>query len=338
MTTRPAAQSVRCCGTRRAFLRQIGLAASVSTTLTFGRSLAAAAASNDVSPPKPKPPVPRPDLLDEDSPKELEIFQLTTDPDVPSSHLYMEAQVFTPDSRRLILHRSANAHGSSPRDPRHQYLLCDLENRCSLLPLTDELGATGASVAPDGELLYYFVDQTSFGGGRLTLKRVRLDGTQFRDLPWGRNGNEFCQGHQCWRGQSCWAITSTSTRQPAEAQLIEAKPAPHAGHAGRNTPGSLRNDLSRSFGNPQFYHFATDKSGARLVTDAAPLDKGGRLFLCELGEPGADAAHSWRYLLNPRSSGKKEAHIHPFLSPDGRMAFFNSDESGLLQAYLIRGL
>lgn len=408
--------------------------------------------------------MPRPDLLDEDSPKELEIFQLTTDPAVPSSHLYMEAQVFTPDSRRFLLHRSAHAHGSSPRDPRHQYLLCDLENRCSLLPLTNELGATGASVAPDGELLYYFVDQTSFGGGRLILKRVRLDGThretvlvidsplpgtkfrpsgiyplstissdgrriaisaylgdgqtegapfglmvfdldkatvqlvlhgptwcnlhaqycratdpegsrdiliqenhgnitdtrgrisklvsgdgadihvirddgtQFRDLPWGRDGNEFCQGHQCWRGQSRWAITSTSTRQPAEAQLIEAKPAPHAGHAGRNTPGSLRNDLSRSFGNPHFYHFATDKAGARLVTDAAPLDEGGRLFLCELGEPGADAAHNWRYLLNPRSSGRKEAHIHPFLSPDGRMAFFNSDESGLLQAYLVRGL
>ena len=34
----------------------------------------------------------------------------------------------------------------------------------------------------------------------------------------------------------------------------------------------------------------------------------------------------------------KQAHIHPFLSPDGSMAFFNSDESGILQAYMIRGL
>jgi Tol biopolymer transport system component len=34
----------------------------------------------------------------------------------------------------------------------------------------------------------------------------------------------------------------------------------------------------------------------------------------------------------------KGSHIHPFLSPDGRMAFFNSDESGRLQAYMIRGL
>jgi len=32
------------------------------------------------------------------------------------------------------------------------------------------------------------------------------------------------------------------------------------------------------------------------------------------------------------------SHLHPFLSPDGTMAFFNSDESGILQAYMIRGL
>ncbi len=42
--------------------------------------------------------------------------------------------------------------------------------------------------------------------------------------------------------------------------------------------------------------------------------------------------------MGPRSTCDKGAHIHPFLSPDGTMAFFNSDESGLLQAYMIRGL
>lgn len=25
---------------------------------------------------------------------------------------------------------------------------------------------------------------------------VRDDGSRFRNLPWGRGGNEFCQGHQ----------------------------------------------------------------------------------------------------------------------------------------------
>jgi Tol biopolymer transport system component len=34
----------------------------------------------------------------------------------------------------------------------------------------------------------------------------------------------------------------------------------------------------------------------------------------------------------------KGSHIHPFLSPDGRTAYFNSDESGTLQAYMIRGM
>ena len=45
---------------------------------------------------------------------------------------------------------------------------------------------------------------------------------------------------------------------------------------------------------------------------------------------------NFRYLLCPKSSCQKEAHIHPFLSPDGSMGFFNSDESGILQAYMIR--
>ena len=75
-----------------------------------------------------------------------------------------------------------------------------------------------------------------------------------------------------------------------------------------------------------------------MITDAAPLDKGGRLFVAELHEPGKDAARKWRYLLSPESSGKKEAHIHPFLSPDGKMGFFNSDESGVLQAFMVRGI
>ncbi|HRT95596.1 MAG TPA: hypothetical protein P5532_14300, partial [Planctomycetota bacterium] len=52
------------------------------------------------------------------------------------------------------------------------------------------------------------------------------------------------------------------------------------------------------------------------------------------GEP----LERWWYLLDPRSSRNKDTHPHPFLSPDGSMAFFNSDESGLLQAYMIRGL
>ena len=96
---------------------------------------------------------PRPDLLDARSPKGIEVFQLTGE-DCPSSHVYMEAQIFTPDSRRFVLHRSAHPHGSDPHDPEHRYLLCDLDNHGELVPLTDEVGATAPSVSPDGQTLY----------------------------------------------------------------------------------------------------------------------------------------------------------------------------------------
>ena len=402
---------------------------------------------------------PRPDLVDKQSPPGLEVIQLTSETGVGSSHLYMEAQIFAPDSKRLVLHRSATAHGSDKSDPKHQYLLCDLMDNFSLSPLTEEVGATAASVSPDGKYLYYFVNETQPGGGRLTLKRVNLDGsdrrtilvvdrplpgtkfrpshiyplstissdgqrialsaflgdghtvgapyglmvfdllaatvslaihgqtwcnmhpqycrsqqpeashevliqenhdntadavgtikrlvgglgadihvirddgTNFRNMPWGRDGNEACQGHQCWRGRTQWGITSTGTRKPPEAQLIEGLAAPHAGHVGSKTPGGVRNDLSRSFPNPHFYHFATDINGTRLISDAAK----GNVYVGQLGQPGKDPIRNWRYLLCSRSSLKKEAHVHPFLSPDGTMGFFNSDESGRLQAYMVRG-
>ncbi|MGD9498387.1 MAG: TolB family protein, partial [Armatimonadota bacterium] len=387
----------------------------------------------------------RQDLLDERSPEGIEVIQLTDDPEVPSSHIYMEAQIFTPDSRRFVLHRSAHAHGSDKDDPQHRYLLCDIEDGCSLSPLTDELGATGPSVSPDGRWLYYFVNRTEIGGGTLTLRRVGLDGSDretvcvldgplpgtdlrpsriyplstissdgqrvaisaflgdgategapfglmvfdvaagsveliihgptwcnmhpqycrstdadashdiliqenhdniadaqgvisrltgglgadihvirddgsnLRTMPWGRDGNEFCQGHQCWRGRSEWGITSTGTRQPAEAQLIEGLAAPFAGHVGIATPGGVRNDLSRSCPDPHFYHFATDIAGTRLVSDAGPLNLGASVQVGELGEPGRDALRDMRYLLNPRCTCEKGVHIHPFLSPDGSM-------------------
>ncbi len=405
---------------------------------------------------------PRPDLLDAESPEGIAVVQLTDDPTTPASHVYMEAQIFSPDSTRFVLHRSCTAHGGSKDDPHHQYLVCDLTDGYSLHPITDELGATAPSVSPDGQWLYYLVDRTEVGGGQLTLRRVKLDGTEretllvldralpgtralpsriyplstlssdgrrlavaaflgdgqtedapygllvfdlaaaavqvvlegpswcnlhpqysrsleaeashdilvqenhgnahdvrgrittlvgdpgadihvvrddganLRDLPWGRDGVEFCQGHQCWRGRSEWAITSTYGER--RSRLIEGLPAPHAGHIGLAIPGGIRNDLTRGFPKPQFCHFGCDAAGERLLSDSGPTDDGGRLFLAHLGAPGRDAATTWRRLLNPRSSWRKEAHVHPFLSPDGSMGFFNSDESGTLQAYLVTGL
>ena len=119
----------------------------------------------------------RPDMLDKKSPANLEVIQLTTEKDIPGSHIYMEAQIFTPDSKRLLVHRSAHAHGSDKDDPEHKYLVCNIEDNCRLDPLTEELGATAPSVTPDGKEVYYFVNQTEPNDGRLTLNRVGIDGT-----------------------------------------------------------------------------------------------------------------------------------------------------------------
>ncbi len=437
---------------RRSFLRTTGLAAT-SLWLT---------SRNMSGTPTPRWKA-RPDLLDENSLKGIEVIQLTTEADVPWAHLYMEAQVFSLDSKRFALHRSATAHGGSKTDPKHQYYLCDIGNNLALSPLTEETGCVAPSVSPDGKHLYYFVDETTVGGGKFALKRVNLDrtgrctllvvdaplsgtnfrasrlypistissdsrrmaiscflgdgqadpppfgllvfdldkasvnlilhgptwcnlhsqycrateteashdiliqenhgcviapngelkvlvagegadihvirddGTNFRNMPWGRDGNERCQGHQCWRGRTAWGITSTGTRKPSGAFLIEGKAAPHAGHVGLNTPGGVRNDLTRGLKEARFSHFAGDMAGRRFISDAGPFNKGGRIYAAEFGEPGKEPLKNWKLLLNPRSSCKKEAHIHPFLSPDGTMGFFNSDESGILQAYMIRG-
>ena len=113
---------------------------------------------------------------------------------------------------------------------------------------------------------------------------IRDDGTDLRDFPWGRDGNEFCQGHQCWQGKSDIAITSTSTREPDERQLISGRAVAHVGDEGINTPDGWRNDLSRSFDGPDFWHFATDRDGTRLITDAGPKDGGGAVWLFDLPE------------------------------------------------------
>ena len=408
--------------------------------------------------------IPRPDLLDPGSPRGLQVFQLTEGA-VPWSHIYMEAQIFTPDSRRLVIQRSATAHGGDIRDPEHRYYLCEVQTG-ELIPLTDETGAVAPSVSPDGEFLYYFVDQTQVGvGGALSLRRRRIDGSQaetivvidsplpgsgfrpsrayplstissdgqrialavflgdgesaaspfgllvfdiaqatvrlilhgpswcnlhpqysrssdpqhardiliqenhgnvcsaggevsrlvrglgadihvirddgmnFRDLPFGRDETEKCQGHQCWRGRSAWAITSTYSARSPDCRLIEGRAVEHADHDGLRTPGAAeaRNDLAREFPQPSFYHFATDIRGTRVISDTGPMNAQARIYLAGLGAAGQPLLRP-TYLLSPKSSWAKHAHIHPFLSPDGNTAFFNSDESGVLQTYMLRNL
>jgi hypothetical protein len=429
--------------------RRTVLAGAVGLGLA-GVARAAAPATSQASFPR-RQSRPRPDLRAPGS-------------EVPYSHIYMESQIFTPDSKRFVLHRSGLPHGADKKDPRHQFVLCDIEDGLRITPLTDELGTCGPAVSPDGKYLYYFVDHTDRkkpvkflelrrvnldGSGRETIARIegripgtdyhlsrlyplstissdgsrvatsgflgdgsserapyglvvfdvktgaahvaiagpnlgnmhpqysrsldpearhdvliqenhgkmadergrmvlvdgdkngadihviRDDGTNLRDMPWGRDGEEYCQGHQCWRGRSGWAITSTAPRN-YDAHLIESLPVPHVGHDGLKAPGGIRNRLSRSHDVPRFHHFATDIEGRLFISDYNPHGPQGMIIMGTFGEPGRDAIRDWRFIAAPKSSCVKNAHLHPFLSPNGRLAFFNSDESGVLQTYMVR--
>ena len=378
----------------------------------------------------------RPDLVPETERDNLEVIQLT-DESIPSSHIYMEAQIFTSDSQRLILHRSAHPHGSDPQDPEHQFLVCNLEDNCSLTPITTERGTTGPSISPDGAHLYYFVNETEpGGGGRLTLKRVGLDGsereivyvldhaipetdfrlsrpyplstissdggriaisgflgdgqsagapwgllvfeleepsvrlvfhgptwcnmhpqytrqtdpvashdimiqenhgntvaadgkleklvsglgadihlirddgTNLRDFPWGRDGNEFCQGHQCWQGRRDMAITSTSTRQPDERQLISGRAVAHVGDEGINALGGWRNDLSRSFAGPDFWHFRNGPRRDPFDLGCGPERRGRRGLAIRPSRGRARRARECAEGRGPRIV-LAEGHPHP---------------------------
>lgn len=399
----------------------------------------------------------RPDLTEQA--QGLEVYQLTND-SVPSCHVYMEAQIFLPDCKRFVLHRSAGPHGGSQYDPEHRYLLCDLDDNGAFIPLTEEDCVTGPSVSPDGAWLYYFEDKTAVNGGTLALKRVRTDGTSretvavldgpipgtgyrpsniyplstissdghrlataaflgdgktedapwglivfnlengavslalegptwlnlhpqycravheasahdvmvqenhggkvdmqgvcttlvsgdgadihlirddgtnFRSFPWGRDGREMCQGHQCWRGRGRTAITSLVLSGDARKDLIESPPCEFAGHVGIASPGGKRNVLTRECPAPRFYHFATDIAGSLFVSDARGEDGKWTLYTARFGEYEGDPLYDWRFILDTGSSDRM--HPHPFLSPDGKWGFFNSDESGVLQAYAFK--
>jgi len=170
---------------------------------------------------------------------------------------------------------------------------------------------------------------------------IRDDGTNLRDLPWGLDGREFCTGHECWRGRSDWGITSVSSVygssqvEKGDYRLIESKAVAHQGHRGSQSWWAKRNELSAGFDQPRFNHFATDEKGDLLITD-----KGADVYLAFLEEPASGPARAFVFLLcsGRLNRGRAVHDIHPFLSPDGALGFFNSDESGIPQAYMIRGL
>lgn len=169
------------------------------------------------------------------------------------------------------------------------------------------------------------------------LHVISDNGSGFRALPFGRDPNEACQGHECWRGESTWVISSTIMNQPSEQHLVEGLAVEYSGHLGMHIPNNVRHILSSSVQDAHFWHFGVDRTGTRLVTDAGAFGPEQAVFSAEMASPGVPASN-WRYLLTPRNRCYGGNHIHPFLSPDGTRAFFNSDESGVMQAYMLTGL
>jgi hypothetical protein len=403
------------------------------------------------------------------APESVKIYQLTEDQTIPSCHVYMEAQVFTPDSKRLVLHRAGHPHGPCKDDPSHAYILCDLENNGELSPLTlpEEHSSTSTAVSPDGKWFYYFIDRTEIGSGQLILKRVRLDGTEretlfvlddtifgtrfrasrpyplatisadgakialqvflgdgytrncphgllvfdlnkgtcsmplwgstlcnmhaqysrsnapdrvydlliqenhgyisnavgeminiekdgfvdlhvisddgcnVRDLPMGGSARELCSGHQCWRGDSDWVISSVISIygrgliEEQDFRLLEARPVPHQGHLGAKSWWGERNEITGREEDPRFNHFGFDSTGKFILTEDRNFVSFGRL-----NDPGCGPSQEWLRLVDTgmRQGFRNKVDSHPFLSPDGKRGFFNSNESGQLQAYMIDGL
>ncbi len=228
---------------------------------------------------------------------------------------------------------------------------------------------------PEGDAAHDLLIQMNHGGksdekGTVTLylgppsdggadvHAVRDDGSNFRDLPFGRDGRESCIGHQVWRGHTRAAATVVLENQDRSygwadgttQQVVAGYPVPGtlAGeHIGRRHRGAKRVVLSRGFRRPRFCHLSCDATGLKFVLDTFPIRNGERTgMLVYVGSATReDEPLRFRYVLNSGNlfnSGAtpqtRSPHAHPIMSPSGRELFFNSDLGGLHQAYAVTGV
>ncbi|MFC2076128.1 hypothetical protein ACFLT7_03500 [candidate division KSB1 bacterium] len=204
----------------------------------------------------------------------------------------------------------------------------------------------------------------------IDLHVVADNAQKYRDVPIGRNGVEMIQGHQQWRGRTGTILSSMhglnaaaqkeQKRKPIVAtpeaipepvwpiypkQILLAGPVPTdetTAHRGSNVPGGSYVDITRKMTKTGFRHFSSDISGMHIVTDSVERDEGRgenvRLLYVGSLSKGENPELKVTYLLNSQSTGRGQpAHLHPFFSPDNRMAFFNSDVDGLPQIFMVTG-
>ena len=179
----------------------------------------------------------------------------------------------------------------------------------------------------------------SDGGYGTDIHVIRDDGTHFRDLPWGRDGHEFCQGHQCWRGTTGTAVSANCG--PNGNHIVEARPMAceyNMHHRGRRLPGAEenRNILSRFIENPRFVHFGFDSTGEFFVSDWVDGDwpdidpLRDKLVLSRVGTERGAVIQPKDLCRTGTVFADYETHPHPALSPDHKTVIFNAGAPGKL--------
>lgn len=189
--------------------------------------------------------------------------------------------------------------------------------------------------------------------GGVDLHVMRDDGSNLRELPFGRDGIEINIGHQVFRWPSFEVASvilqgndnsygwADGTGQHVVTGLpVPADPdAPHSG--GRNRQ-QHRFRLCEPEHSPRLCHLSVDRTGLKFAFDTFPVYNGKRSGMTiYLGL--TDDLHSpirFQYILNSgvNFTGNRTLHSHPILSPDGQRLFFNSDFLGPRQAYMVEGL
>ena len=179
------------------------------------------------------------------------------------------------------------------------------------------------------------------GGDGADLHVIRDDGTNWRDIPIGRDGTVFHTGHEQWRGRMKTVISSVSDRSIGRHRLFESWPIAtddSTSHQGSRIPGARNNDLTRNAEQTNFDHFSMDLSGMHLVARNARQRKGEhlRLFIASFSRE-ENSVLKVRYLLTPRTVTHNWNKPRPFFSPDVRMVFFHSDLDGPSHVFMATG-
>lgn len=117
---------------------------------------------------------PFPEMLSVVTDPNLEVFQVTTDPDQTGD---ARSGFFTPDSKRYIFRRGSTDHKSL------YWALCELDDGFKLRNVTHpDDNPKAPFLSKDGQHLYYFQDFSHKDTPRITLRRVSLSDFETEDV------------------------------------------------------------------------------------------------------------------------------------------------------------